>query len=103
MGTPVTVSVPHRLGKEEAIRRLKGGLGRMRTNLSALIAIEQETWDGDTLHFQALGLGQSAAGSITVFDDNLRIEVTLPWLLAKFAERLQPALRREATLLLEKK
>ena len=103
MGTPVTVSVPHRLGKEEATRRLKGGLTRMRTNLSALVAIEQESWDGDTLHFQARGLGQTAAGSITVFDDNLRIEVTLPWLLAKFAERLQPALRKEATLLLEKK
>ena len=103
MGTPVTVSVPHRLGKEEATRRLKGGLTRMRTNLSALVAIEQETWDGDTLHFQMRGLGQSAAGSIVVFEDNLRIEVTLPWLLAKFAERLQPALRKEATLLLEKK
>ena len=103
MGTPVTVSVPHRLGKDEAMRRLKGGLTRMRTNLSALVAIEQETWAGDTLQFSARGLGQTAAGSITVFDDNLRIEVTLPWLLAKFAERLQPALRREATLLLEKK
>ena len=103
MGTPVTVSVPHRLGKEEATRRLKGGLTRMRTNLSALVAIEQETWAGDTLQFPTRGLGQTAAGSITVFDDNLRIEVTLPWLLAKFAERLQPALRREATLLLEKK
>lgn len=103
MGTPVTVSVPHKLGKEEAMRRLKGGLTRMRTNLSALVAIEQESWSGDTLHFSARGLGQTAVGAITVFDDNLRIEVTLPWLLAKFAERLQPALRREATLLLEKK
>lgn len=103
MGTPVTVSVPHRLGKDEATRRLKSGLGSMRTNLSALITIEHETWIGDTLHFQARGLGQTAAGLITVFDDNLRIEVTLPWLLAKFAERLQPALRKEATLLLEKK
>ena len=103
MSTPVTVSVPHRLGRQEAMRRLKTGLTRMRTNLSALVAIEQETWDGDTLHFQMRGLGQSAAGSIVVFEDNLRIEVTLPWLLAKFAERLQPALRKEATLLLEKK
>ena len=103
MGTPVTVSVPHRLGKEEAARRLKTGLTRMRSNLSALFAIEQEAWSGDTLHFQARGLGQSAAGSITVFEDNLRIEVTLPWLLARFAERLQPALQKEATLLLEKK
>ena len=51
MSTPVTVSVPHRLGKEEAARRLKGGLTRMRGNLSAMVAIEQEVWTGDTLQF----------------------------------------------------
>jgi hypothetical protein len=32
----------------------------------------------------------------------VRLEVTLPWLLAKFAEKLTPAIRREATLMLEK-
>ena len=103
MGTPVTVSVPHRLGREEAVRRLKSGLSTMRGNLSSLVTIERENWNGDTLQFDMRGLGQTAAGTITVFDDNIRIEVTLPWLLAKVAERLQPALKREATLLLEKK
>jgi hypothetical protein len=58
-------------------------------------------WSGDTLTFQMRGLGQSAAGTIAVFEDNLRIDVTLPWLLASLAQRLAPALRREATLLLE--
>jgi hypothetical protein len=29
--------------------------------------------------------------------------VTLPWLLAKLTERLVPAIKREGTLLLEKK
>jgi hypothetical protein len=103
MSSPVTISVPHRLGRAEALRRLQTGLGRMRTNLSTLITIEQEVWSGDTLRFQMRGLGQTAAGTIDVLEDSLRIEVTLPWLLAKMAERLAPAMRREATLLLEKK
>jgi hypothetical protein len=103
MGTPVTVSVPHRLGKEEAVRRLKTGLTRMRGNLSAMVAIEQEVWTGDTLQFHMRALGQSAAGTITVLDDSLRIEVTLPWLLAKLSERLLPAIKKETTLLLENK
>ena len=103
MATPVTVSVPHRLGREEAARRLKSGLSRMRGNLGTLIAIEQDVWDGDRLTFQMRALGQSAAGTIEVFDDNIRIEVTLPWLLAKLSERLLPALKKETTLLLEKK
>ena len=32
-----------------------------------------------------------------------RLEVTLPWLLAKFAEKLVPAIRKEGVLMLEKK
>jgi hypothetical protein len=48
-------------------------------------------------------LGQAAAASIEVLEDALRVEVALPWLLAKAANRLLPILRKEATLLLEKK
>jgi hypothetical protein len=98
----VTAIVDHRLGKVEAIRRLKEGLARTNGNLG-LIAIEQETWKGDALHFRIRALGQTAVASIEVLEDALRIEVSLPWLLAKAAKRLLPILRKEATLLLEKK
>ena len=103
MGTPVTISVPHKLGREEALRRLKSGLSRMANNLGGVIKIEQEVWSGDRLTFQMQGLGQSAAGTIDVRDDSLLIAVTLPWLLAKIADQFIPKLKREATLLLEKK
>ena len=103
MNAPLTVSVPHRLGKHEAVRRLKSGLARMASNLGTLITIEKETWSGDTLTFQMRGLGQSASGTIEVFEDTLRIDVMLPWLLATLAQRLAPALRKEATLLLERR
>ena len=103
MSTPVTISVPHKLGREEAVRRLKSGLSRMANNLGGIIKIEQEVWSGDRLTFQMQGLGQSAAGTIDVRDDSLLIEVTLPWLLAKIADQFIPKLKKEATLLLEKK
>jgi hypothetical protein len=103
MNAPLTVSVPHRLGKDEAVRRLKGGMARIASSLGALITIEQEVWEGDTLTFQMRGLGQSASGTITVFEDSISIAVMLPWLLAQLGERLLPSLKKEATLLLEKK
>ena len=77
--------LPHRLGKEEARRRIEAGLGRAKTEFKALIALEQETWSGDTLSFSARALGQRAAGTIAIYDGAVRLEVTLPWLLAKFA------------------
>lgn len=103
MSTPVTLSIPHRLGKDEAVRRLKDGFGRAQGQFGALISVEQQVWTGDVLRFHMRALGQTAAGTIEVLDDSLRIEVTLPWLLAKAAERIIPAVRKQATLLLEKK
>ena len=103
MSDRVTAIVSHRLGKAEAIRRLKEGFERTKGHLGAMIMIEQETWAGDTLRFHMRALGQSAAGTIEVLEDALRIEVSLPWLLAKAAKRLVPLLRKEAALLLEKK
>jgi hypothetical protein len=98
----VTAMVGHGLGKVEAVRRLREGFARTNGHLGP-IAIEQETWDGDTLRFRVRALGQTAAASIEVLEDALRIEVTLPVLLAKVARRFLPILRKETTLLLEKK
>src|SRR5262245_26560655 len=103
MSQPLVVSIPHRLGREEAVRRLKTGLGTVRTHYRALLAVQEETWTGDHLQFRVSALGQAAAGSIDVADDHVRLEVTLPWLLAKIAEKITPAIRKEGTLMLEKK
>ena len=103
MSDIVTVTISHRLGRVEAVRRLKEGLSHTKGHLGAMIVLEQEVWQGDTLRFRMRALGQTAAGSIEVLEDALRIEVALPWLLAKAAKRFLPILRKEATLLLEKK
>ncbi len=103
MSDTVTVIIDHRLGKVEAVRRLKEGFARTNGHLGSLIAMEQETWDEDTLRFRMRALGQSAVARIDVLEDAVRIEVSLPWLLAKAAKRLLSILRKEATLLLEKK
>jgi hypothetical protein len=103
MTAPLVVSIPHRLGREEAVRRLKTGLGQVRTSYSNLMSVDEEVCNGDCLTFRLRALGQSASGTIEVQEDHLRLEVALPWLLAKLSERLIPAIRKEGTLLLEKK
>jgi hypothetical protein len=103
VSAPLLVSIPHRLGKDEAVRRLKSGLANARTNYSSIISVDEEVWTGDRLVLRVRALGQSASGIIDVLDDCVRLEVTLPWLLAKFAERVVPTIRKEATLMLEKK
>jgi hypothetical protein len=103
MSTPLVVSIPHRLGKEEALRRLKNGLGEAGTSFGRFFNVREQIWTGNHLQFQVSALGQAASGSIDVAEDYVRLEVFLPWLLAKLAESLQPLIRKEGTLLLEKK
>ena len=103
MSETVKVTISHRLGKGEAVKRIKEGLARTDGQLGTMIAIEQQTWEADTLRFRVCALGQTAAASIEVLEDALNIEVSLPWLLAKAANRLLAVLRKETTRLLEKK
>jgi hypothetical protein len=103
MSKPFVVSIPHRLGKQEALRRLQTGLGGAKTNFSHLFSVQEEIWTGDHLQFRISALAQVVSGSIDVAEDHVHLELFLPWLLAKFAERIQPLIRREGTSMLEKK
>jgi hypothetical protein len=103
MSKPLVVSIPHRLGKDDALRRLKTGLGSASGNFGHVFKVEEQIWTGPHLQYRISTLGQVASGSIDVAEDYVRLEVFLPWLLAKLAETLRPLIRKEGTLLLEKK
>ena len=103
MSEAVVVSVPHRLGREEAVRRLKAGFERSGNQFAGVLNISEQAWSGHRLTFSASALGQRVAGTVDVLEETVRIEVTLPWLLAKIAKQLTPAIRRESVLMLEKK
>jgi Putative polyhydroxyalkanoic acid system protein (PHA_gran_rgn) len=102
MSAPLVVSIPHRLGREEAIRRLKGGLSRAAASVPVLI-VDEERWEGDRMFFRVRAIGQAASGQIDVADDHVRLEVMLPWLLQRFAQTAQAAIRQSGQLLLTKK
>ena len=51
MSAPLVVSIPHRLGREEASRRLKAGLTRAASSVPVL-KVDEERWDGDRMVFR---------------------------------------------------
>lgn len=103
MAQPLIVSIPHKLGKEEATRRLKAGLGSVRTQYAQLLQVNEEIWSGDRLAFNVTAMKQQASGTVDVADDHVRIEVTLPWVLAGLAHGAQAMIRARATRMLEHK
>lgn len=102
MSAPLVVSIPHRLGRVEAVRRLKAGLSRAASSVPVL-KVDEERWDGDRMIFRVRALGQAASGHVDVDEDHVRVEVTLPWLLQRFAQAAQAAIKARGNLLLTKK
>ena len=102
MSAPLVVSIPHNLGREEAIRRLKSGLTRAASSFP-ILNVDEERWDDNRMIFRVRALGQAASGHIEVEDDHVRVEVTLPWLLQRFAEMAQRVIKNRGNLLLTKR
>jgi hypothetical protein len=102
MSAPLVVSIPHGLGREEAMRRLKTGLSRAATSVPVLV-VDEERWEDNRMIFRVRAMGQAAAGHVDVADDHVRVEVVLPWLLQRFAEVAQAAIRSRGNLLLTKR
>jgi hypothetical protein len=103
MGEPLTVIIPHRLGKAEATARLKSGLENIRNTFAGKLSVMEEQWAGDELRFRVGLLGQVASGTITVAEQNVTLTVELPWLLAKLATKAKALIERQGQLMLEKK
>ena len=102
MTKPLVVSIPHSLGREEAMRRLKTGLSRAATSVPVL-SVDEERWEDNRMIFRVRALGQAAAGHVDVAEDHVQVEVVLPWLLQRFAEVAQAVIQNRGKLLLTKK
>jgi hypothetical protein len=101
MAEPLVVIVPHKLGKEEALRRIRPALGNASQDFPVL-KVEQEVWSDDRMDFKVRALGQTADGNVQVAGESVRLEVTLPWLLHKFAQAVQKAISGRGRTLLAK-
>lgn len=102
MSQPLIVSIPHRLGRQEAKRRLDTGIGRLRPELGALVSALDYSWQGDTLNFNASAMWQTITGRIEVMEDAIRVEIDLPWIMSMLSETIAKQVRGRGVSLLEK-
>jgi len=102
MSQPLLVSIPHRLGRLEARRRLDSGIGRLRSELTALLSGLDYHWEGDTLNFVASAMWQRITGRIEVLDEVVRVEIDLPWIMQLLRETISRQVRGRGVALLEK-
>ncbi len=101
MSRPVTITLKHDLGKEEALKRVQSNFDQVKSSLVGGLRMKiSEQWDGDQLTFTAQGVGQLIRGEIDVFPAHVRIVVTLPTLLAGLAESISGQVEKKGQKLL---
>jgi hypothetical protein len=96
MASTITVTVPHNLGVETAKKRLTERIELLQREYVNKIAQSELSWAGDVALIHVAALGQTATARMTVLPELVRIEVELPWLLAKLAGGLQDFISRNA-------
>ena len=97
MSSPISVEIPHRLGAEEARRRIAGGA---RDEVLEAADV-RSTWNGDQLALQIGMMGQEVDARIDVRDALVRVELVLPPALAFFGKAIEAGIRRTGAELLE--
>lgn len=103
MSEKISITVPHRLSKEEARQRIDGGFVRLQQEIAGKSVEFDQSWQGDVMAFSGGAMGQTITGRLTVADNAVDIELDLPWLLAKLSGTIRDKLSRGATKMLEKK
>jgi hypothetical protein len=99
---PITVTISHRLGREEAKRRIEQGLASIRGEVAAYVKSLDYSWEDDyRLDFRVSAMMQTITGRIEVYDDFVKVELGLPRLLHLLARTIKARIENRAAALLE--
>ena len=100
MTSPISVDLPHRLGADEAKRRIASNMGSLTGHLPSGAQV-RSNWEGDRLALGIGVIGQEVEAAIDVKESVVRVTVQLPPALAFFGKAIEAGLRRSAPELLE--
>jgi hypothetical protein len=102
MGQPIDVDLPHKLGKEEAKRRLGSNIHKLTDFIPGGTARATSRWEGDTMKLSVAAMGEAIEADLTVYDDRVHCHFSLPGMLGMFAQPIAAMLQSKGSdILLE--
>jgi hypothetical protein len=97
MAKSIVLTFPHELGVAEGKKRVTESVELVRkTYVEKVGGTTELTWVGDTANLRVAVLGQTITAIVDVKPADVRIEVTLPWLLATLATKIERVLKSNA-------
>jgi putative polyhydroxyalkanoate system protein len=100
MTQPIEVDLPHKLGRDEAHRRIANNIHKLEQHIPGGAQV-QSGWAGDQLNLDVAAMGQSVTATIDVMEDKVHLKVLLPPMLGMFSSLIHAALQKKGNLMLE--
>jgi putative polyhydroxyalkanoate system protein len=101
MQKPIQVDLPHKLGRDEARRRIANNSHKLQDHIPGGASHVDSTWSGDDLNLAIHALGQAVNAQIGVEETKVRVQVMLPGMLSMFAAPIEAMLQKKGNVLLE--
>jgi len=104
MQRPIDVDLPHKLGRDEARRRLADNIHKLKDHIPGGATHVESSWAGDRLTLNVHAMGQSVEALIDVEETKVHARIQLPGMLALFAGPIEAMLKAKGgDLLLDDK
>jgi hypothetical protein len=90
-----TVEIPHTLGREAAMEKLKPFAEKVREKYKDQVSSMTGQWEDNVLKFALVTYGFTISGIVTVEDEFVRLEVTLPFAAIAFKGKIEQSFAGE--------
>jgi hypothetical protein len=101
MAKSIVLTFPHELGVTEGKRRVTESVDLIgKTYVQKVGGTTTLDWVGDTANLRVGVLGQTINATVDVKPAEVRIEITLPWLLATLGTKIEAVLKNNAANML---
>ena len=96
----IEMSIPHSIGKEEALTRIKNLLGNVQSRFSGQLKDVQQDWSDNEGSFSFSVMNMQVSGRLTVNDGDVALEGKLPLAASLFQGKIKEVIMDEATKVL---
>ena len=95
-----SLRVPHTLGQEEAIERLKNFLPRVKQQFAEQVTNLEEAWEAHVMRFSFTTFGFAIRGQMAVEHAEVIFDGDLPFAAMMFKGKIEKSIRDELDTLL---
>ncbi len=101
MGQTVTVDVPHKLGAEEAKRRVQFGVEALQQKYGDKLSALHIAWGDARADISVTAMGHEFKGAMDFLPECVRVSLELPWILAMIADKARGMIAKHTDEMLQ--